>query len=185
MCEPGKGDLDECVDLLQTLVGAYAPPATGANEPIEIAEKLMDTCPMVYCSGRLAAVGLRWKNQFCENAKRHAFVGVMPEMSHNDVMGWEGDARALEPGVVLLRMDGEHPRVSARLSLLKEMLAGKTRYCGELRARGSSLLTRMFSLILLGDYVSVYLALLCGIDPTPIGTIDSLKSRVKDSQAEE
>jgi glucose/mannose-6-phosphate isomerase len=185
MCEPGMGELEECTTLLRELTGAYAPPAAGSNDPIGIAEELVGSCPIVYCSSPLAAVGLRWKNQFCENAKRHALVGILPEMSHNDIMGWEGDVGRLDAGVILLRMDGEHPLVSARFSFLKELLKGKARYCGELRARGSSLLTRMFSLILLGDYVSVYLALLCGIDPTPIGTIDSLKLRLKNSQVEE
>jgi glucose/mannose-6-phosphate isomerase len=185
MCEPKVGELEDCVELLRTLTGSYASPEAGSNEAIRIAEGLGDSCPIVYCSGPLAAVGLRWKNQFCENAKRHAFVGILPEMSHNDIMGWEGDDRSVNAGVVLLRMDDEHPRIAARFSFLKEVLDGKTHYCGEFRARGSSLLTRMFSLILLGDYVSVYLALLCGIDPTPIGTIDRLKSWIRDSQSEE
>ena len=176
---PDEAGVDECLTTLRTLAGVYSKTAGGTNPAISIAEGLIDSIPVIYCSTELAAVGLRWKNQLCENSKKMAFAGYLPEMSHNDIMGWEVDDKQSDVGVVLLRTSQDHPGVAARFDFLKNLMTGKASYTEEVWSTGSSLISRLFSLILLGDYVSVYLAVMRGLDPTPIATIDRMKSWIK------
>jgi len=105
-------------------------------------------------------------------------------MTHNDIMGWEVDHEGMKPGVVLLRSSCEHPGVASRYPFVKALVGKTGAFCGEFWGSGKELLTQIFSLILLGDYASVYLALLRGLDPTPIATIDEMKARMKDGKVE-
>jgi glucose/mannose-6-phosphate isomerase len=148
-----------------------------SNPAVGLAGRLQGRVPVIYCDSSMAAVGRRWKNQFSENSKLPAMAGYLPEMTHNDVMGWEGELD-FHPGVVLLRHSGERPPVRAAFDFIRDLISARDSLCGEFAGVGSSLLSRMFSHILLGDYTSVYLALLRGLDPTPIDTIGKLKSRI-------
>ncbi len=179
LCEANPEAVGECSGELRKLRGIYSEPDSSENTAMFIAKSLLDVTPLLYCAGELKAVGLRWKNQICENSKKMAYASLLPEMSHNDIMGWEVPDGSLKAGVLFLRDSGEHPRVSARFPLIQEIIRDRAAFCGEYWGSGSSLLSRLFSLILLGDYASVYLALLRGLDPTPIATIDGLKSRLK------
>lgn len=176
-------DLAECTAVLEDLNEVYSDRASSENQAMALAEGLVDTIPLIYCSADLAAVGRRWKNQFCENSKKLAFVGVMPELKHNDIMGWEVEVAGFKPGVVFLRMPDEHPRISSSFPIIRGIVSEKAAFLGEYWSQGRSLLSRLFSLILLGDYASVYLALARGLDPTPIATIDGLKAALKESRA--
>jgi glucose/mannose-6-phosphate isomerase len=175
LCADPSRELRECAEYLEETSLRYSNDASG-NEASSLAADLGSRIPVICCSGALDAVGLRWKNQFCENSKRLAFVSVFPEANHNDVMGWERCEIPLEAAIVVLRTADEHPSVAQVLSQVGEVFRGKAHFSGEFWGRGSSLLSRMFSLILLGDYASYYLALRSGVDPTPIATIEKIKS---------
>ncbi len=184
MVDYGDDDMAECSEVLDGLCKVYASGEAGRNAALLIARSLLGRVPLIYCGNCMAAVGLRWKNQFCENSKKLAFVGVLPEMTHNDIMGWEVDHEGIEPGVIFLRSACEHPGVTSRFPFLRDLVGKTGVFCGEFWGSGTGLLTQVFSLILLGDYASVYLALLRGLDPTPIATIDEMKSRMKDGNLE-
>jgi glucose/mannose-6-phosphate isomerase len=183
LCGDPAEEIAECVGRLETLAAVYSAPGSPANGAAALASRIGDAVPVIYCANELDAVGLRWKNQFCENSKRLAFVSFFPEASHNEVMGWEASRVGIDAAVIVLRTSDEHPDVSRLLSLVGGVVEGKARFCGEFWGDGSSLLCRMFSLILLGDYASVYLAIAGGFDPTPIGTIDKLKKAIRGKQA--
>jgi glucose/mannose-6-phosphate isomerase len=178
VCAAPDQNLAGCIDTLGNLNDAYAPVDSSDNQALVLARELVDKTPLIYCGDELSAVGLRWKNQFCENSKKLAFLSLQPEMSHNDIMGWEIDDESIRGGVVFLRMRDEHPRIEARFAFLEQLIRDKGTFCGEFWGVGSSLLAEVFSLILLGDYSSVYLALMRGVDPTPIATIERLKVRI-------
>ena len=178
ICTDPSGELKECAEYLEETSGRYFGDSPG-NEASRLAADLETRIPIICCSGALDAVGLRWKNQFCENSKRLAFVSVFPEANHNDVMGWEGRDIPLKAGIVVLRTADEHPTVAEVLSRAREIFAEKALFCGEFWGVGISLLCRMFSLILLGDYASYYLALRNGVDPTPIATIEKIKALLR------
>jgi len=175
LCPDPTAELRECAQHLDEISTIYSSDAQD-NIASRLAADLGARIPIICSSGALDAVGLRWKNQFCENSKRLAFVSILPEGNHNDVMGWEGSSSAIDAGIVVLRTTDEHPRVARVLAHARDIYGGKARFCGEFWGGGSSLLCRMFSLILLGDYASYYLALGNGVDPTPIATIEKIKT---------
>jgi glucose/mannose-6-phosphate isomerase len=177
-------ELAECVEHLEGLCRIYSSPEAGRNAALLIARKLLGRIPLIYCTNRLGAVGLRWKNQFCENSKRLAFVGLLPEAMHNDIMGWEVDHKGIEPGVIFLRSGDEAAEPARVFAFMRDLVGTRGEFCGEFWGSGAGPLTQIFSLILLGDYASVYLALMRGLDPTPIRTIDELKARLKDDETE-
>jgi len=174
-----RAGLEDCADELRRLRGVYSVPDSSENTAMFVAKSLVDVTPVFYCASELKAVVLRWKNQICENSKKMAYTGLLPEMSHNDIMGWEVPEASLRAGVIFLRSAGEHPRVSARFPLIRDIIGDRASFCGEYWGSGANLLSRLFSLILLGDYASVYLALLRGLDPTPIATIDGMKTKLE------
>jgi glucose/mannose-6-phosphate isomerase len=177
-----KGDdLRETIELLGALVEKYAPSTT--NLAKEVSQKLVGKIPLVYSSVEgFDVVALRWKGQFSENSEILAFCNYFPELNHNEIVGW-GLLKEIQKHfqVILLRDEGDYPRIQRRMEVTKEILQQETWPVIEVYSQGRSLLTRIFSLIYLGDFVSFYLAILNGVDPTPVKKIDYLKERLKTS----
>ncbi|HEV8537287.1 MAG TPA: bifunctional phosphoglucose/phosphomannose isomerase [Bacteroidota bacterium] len=173
---PRNKEINETVKLLRRKAKVYAS-LTGRNPAYEIAKQLYNRLPIIYSSAdRLDAINVRWRGQLAENAKVLAFGNVLPEMNHNELVGWRVLRRHMnEMAVVFLRDKAEHPRVRARIEITRSIVNEFTNRAIDASAEGTSLLARMFSLIYLGDWTSYYLALLNGIDPTPVRIIDYLK----------
>ncbi len=170
--------MNEVVELLDRLSEQYAQPSSKKNLALQLATKLHGTAPVVYSSAeRMDAVNLRWRGQIQENAKNVAFGHVLPEMNHNEINGWAyPKSNKNNFSVVLLRDRDDHPRVSIRFDALKDILKKQVKNIHEIRGEGNTLLGRMFSSIYLGDWVSFYLAMLNGVDPTPVPVIMQLKA---------
>jgi glucose/mannose-6-phosphate isomerase len=150
------------------------------NEAKKLAMKLHGKLPIVYAScDRFDAVSTRWKGQFCENAKMLAFSNVFPEFNHNELVGWKvlSDYRD-DLLVVILRDREDHPRIQRRMEIVKGIIEEQKVEVVEKKSSGDNLLSRMFSLIQLGDFVSFYLAVLNKEDPTPVKVIDYLKNEL-------
>jgi len=149
------------------------------NSAKQLALRLHRTIPFIYTSQYLAAAGRRFKNQLNENSKVLAKFEVLPEMLHNEVQGWhmleEGFADSVS--FVFLRgcEDEEEPKQLRRLKRLIRQRGGKRIY--EISLRSPSTSSSILATIHYCDYVSFYLALIRGIDPTPVRTIQSLKRR--------
>jgi glucose/mannose-6-phosphate isomerase len=125
-------------------------------------------------------VNTRWRGQVAENGKSLAFGHVVPEMNHNELVGWKvlkDDMQKMH--VVFLRDKDDHARVQIRMNITREILAQYTPHIMEVWSEGTSLLARMFSLVYLGDWMSYYLAILHGEDPTPVKVIDHLKQELE------
>ncbi len=150
------------------------------NQALNLARELKDTLPVVYTgSGLMEPVGLRWRGQFEENSKVLAYGNIIPEMNHNEIVGWEQTAHLTgRLSVIILEDQSDHPKVKQRMQIVREMVEDQTVFAIKLSTMGNSRLTRQFSLVQLADWVSVYLALLNRVDPTPIAKIDLLKSRL-------
>lgn len=142
-----------------------------------IAEQIYGTIPIIYVtSDFLEGVGIRWKTQINENSKNLVYYQSFPEISHNEIMGWEKAPQiAKKFSVLVLKDKGESEemvkRMGLTISLIKKAIARPL----EIHSRGEGLLSRILSLIYIGDYVSFYLAILKGIDPTETTYIDKLK----------
>ena len=166
------------LDRLAARVGAGEP--VGSNEAKAVAAWIGDRVPVVWGSlGVAEAAAMRWKTQFNENAKTPAFASALPELDHNEIEGWsEGSGEGF--AVIALRHEGEHPRVAARVEATRELLAGSGLSFREVRAgEEASPLATAFSLVMLGDFVSTYVALARGVDPSPIPVLSALKDRLR------
>jgi glucose/mannose-6-phosphate isomerase len=172
-----KRDIAETVSLLHTLADRYGNPEEETNQALRLARELQNRIGVVYSgTDRFDAVNVRWRGQIAENGKSLMWGHVVPEMNHNELVGWHVLRDQMkEMQVVLLRDIQDHKRVGVRLDLTKQILGGYTNRITEIRSEGRSPLARMFSLIVLGDWVSMYLAVLHGVDPTPVAVIDRLK----------
>jgi glucose/mannose-6-phosphate isomerase len=129
--------------------------------------------------GPVAAVALRWRQQLNENAKVLAHSAVVPEHNHNEIVGWQVESPTTHAIAVLVLRDGEDSaEATARLDLAAEYAARQGAAVYEIRSQGESLLARLASLVQFGDSLSLYLALLGGVDPTDIASIDEFKRRL-------
>lgn len=153
------------------------------NEALNLAEELNDTLPIFYSDATMMEpVNLRWRCQFEENAKTLAYGNMLPEMNHNEIVGWERIVHLTgRLSVVLLKDKEDNPRVQRRMEIVEELVEDQTASIHILKTRGQTRLTRMFSLIQLADWTSFYMAILNNVDPTPIAKIDLLKSKLSEA----
>ena len=145
-----------------------------------IALELHKKLPIIYAGNdHFDAVSTRWKGQICENAKMLAFNNVFPEFNHNELVGWKILSGYKDHLIVVILKDREdHPRIKRRMEIVKGVIEKEGVKVIEVESSGETLLSRMFSLIQLGDFASFYLAILNGEDPTPVKVIDFLKSEL-------
>ncbi|RKY80014.1 bifunctional phosphoglucose/phosphomannose isomerase [candidate division KSB1 bacterium] len=173
---------NELLTYLHRKVEEFAPDNDHeGNLALRTAQQLCNRLPIIYNSVMLEPVGLRWKGQFSENSKILAFQNNVPEMNHNEIVGWERVGKLGMQSlvqVIYLCDKEDHPRVQTRLEVMKEIFHLNNVQVMEFFSEGESLLARLFSLIILGDYISYYLAILNDVDPTPIRNIDLLKQRL-------
>jgi glucose/mannose-6-phosphate isomerase len=175
---PGlAGDVAETEEVLRAVASAHGPDVPLETNPAKaIAERIGDRIPVVWGADGIGALAaMRWKTQLNENGKVPAWHAAMSELDHNEVVGWTAPYGAAH-AVVGLRHDGEVAELQARFPLSAQIaLEGGASY-EEVHASGHSALARLLSMILVGDYVSCYMGLRRGIDPTPVVVIDRLKS---------
>ncbi len=170
-------EIRETIALLEEKSALYATPDPGSNPALQLAELLQGRITVVYSSTEnMDAVNTRWRGQIAENAKALCFGHVLPEMNHNELVGWNVLHQQMkEMQVVFLRDRGDHRRIQIRMDLSRQILREYTPHVTEVWSEGKSLLARMFSLLYLGDWTSFYLAILHRVDPTPVRVIDHLK----------
>ncbi len=161
----------------------YARPDPAANPALRLAEQLRGRIGVVYSAAeRFDSVNTRWRGQIAENGKSLAFGHVIPEMNHNELVGWKVLREPMrEMQVFILRDRDDHKRVRIRMDVTKQVLGEHTDRITEVWSEGTSLLARMFSLVYLGDWMSFYLAVLNGVDPTPVTVIDRLKKELAEA----
>jgi glucose/mannose-6-phosphate isomerase len=143
-----------------------------------IADSLAGRIPIIYGGGPITSVvAQRWKTQINENAKIPAWYSNLPELDHNELVGWETMPEMTKEhiGVVVLRDDSDHDRVADRIRHTRDLTSDAVPWVGEVRAVGSSRLARLVSLTAVGDLASWMLADRLGVDPTPVVTIEKLK----------
>lgn len=175
-----KREIAETITLLKSKADDYGDPERDANTALVYASQLQGRIGVVYsASERLDAVNTRWRGQMAENAKTLVWGHVLPEMNHNELVGWNTLQQQMkEIQVFFLRDKEDHSRVAKRIEITKELLSQYTMHITEVWSEGRSRLARLFSLVHLGDWVSFYLAMLHGKDPMPVKVIDHLKEEL-------
>jgi glucose/mannose-6-phosphate isomerase len=180
--EPGA-ELEETAALLAQKASLYSRSTnTDRNPAKQTATAWQGRVPLIYGAHvRFDAVALRIKCQIAENAKQLAFANVFPEFNHNELVGF-GKTQHLAGllSVCILRDRGDHRRIGIRMAIVRKMIADLGVPAVDVHSSGTSALARMFSLVQWGDFVSYYLAVLNGVDPTPIAAIDHLKRELSE-----
>jgi len=145
-----------------------------------LAARLGDRIPVIYgTDGILATAAYRWKCQFNENSKVPAFCNVLPEMNHNEIVGWHRlDDMASKVEAVFLVDDEDMDRVTKRVEITADILEEKVGGVTVIHVGGKTRTEKLLSAVYLGDFVSSYLALVRGVDPTPVESIALLKRRM-------
>jgi len=176
--------VDEAAALLRAGSARLAPGRAAGDGPdgnaaMALALRLHGRLLVVYGAGLTAPVARRWKGQVNENAKAPAFWNELPELDHNELMGWTSLPHvAASTTAVFLEDPLGDPRLARRAALTATELEARGVAVERLTAHGESPLARLFSLVQLGDYVSFYLALLYGVDPTPVQAIQDFKAKL-------
>jgi glucose/mannose-6-phosphate isomerase len=142
-----------------------------------IAARLGGTVPVIYGADLTAPVARRWKAEINENAKVPAFWAELPEADHNELAGWT-DARERCFSAVFLEDPDQHPRELRRIELTAEAVSDAAATVERVAATGENRTERLLSAVMLGDLVSLHMAALRGVDPTPIDAIDAMKQKM-------
>jgi glucose/mannose-6-phosphate isomerase len=184
MVEGVEAELNEAIAVLRQgneTLGPAAPASTARR----LARRLYGKLLLIYTATGLAeAAALRLKAQVNENAKALAYTATLPELDHNEIVGWEVPSRVrAETFVLALRDRQDHPRVQRRFELTRSILGARVPGWEEHESRGASAVARALSLVQFGDYLSVYLAEAGGVEATPVKAIESLKVRLADQEA--
>ena len=175
VCEPLNAEAEGAGALLGDLAAEWGPDSGESSEAKALARALSGTVPVIYGAGLTSPVAARWKTQVNENVKQPAFSAVLPEANHNDICAWERSDEFARFSAVLLDDPDLHPQLRRRIELTSDIVGEHGHVAS---SRGSTPLQRVLSLVFLGDLVSVYLAVLAGVDPTPVDVLERFKSEL-------
>ncbi len=178
-------EVEKAISLVESLRERIKPEIPSEENPAKkLALALYGSIPVVYGPGFLGAVARRWKGQFNENSKNWAFYEELPEAHHNAVMGYSNPAENKSKFVVILLDSSlEHPRHEARLRITEELLAMENVPCYSVKVEGNTFLEQMLWSIHFGDFVSYYLAILNGAEPSSVEIISYIKRRLASGES--
>jgi glucose/mannose-6-phosphate isomerase len=147
-----------------------------------LASNIGETVPVIYGFGIYRSVAHRFKQQFNENSKIPSKWEVFPELDHNEIVGWEESGKLAKSfSIIFIRDENEPGEIRSRIETTKALMLSTKSNMFEVWGQGRSDLSRMLSAICVGDFTSVYLAILRKVDPTPVRTITLLKDKMKES----
>jgi len=179
-------DKENDVKELYSILSDVRDKEAGLSVPLEkniskqIAVKLYKRYPVIYgTTDTTEAVSNRWREQIAENSKALSSSNVLPEMNHNEIVGWRFPEKLLKDFKVIMLSDkDDHKRTKERMRISEEIIKKSGAEVIVLKMEKGGRLARMYSLIYIGDFVSFYLAILNNIDPTPVEAIDYLKKEL-------
>jgi glucose/mannose-6-phosphate isomerase len=150
------------------------------NIAFKIAESLIGFIPVIYSvTDSTNAVGYRLKCQFNENSKLHAFHNEIPEMNHNEIIGWESyQEKMFHSKILLIKDESYHPQIQKRFNILSEIFSKSGVEMLTLKSNEENFKVRLLDLIYLGDWISYYTGVLRGYDPSEIDNIHILKKNL-------
>lgn len=147
----------------------------------ELAEKIGRKIPLIYASVNYRIAAKVWKIKINENAKVPAFWNHLPELNHNEMVGFTlADPKRFL--IIILRNKDDKKAILKVTDITEKLLAGKGFAIENIEMKGDNFFSRIFSTTLLCDWVSYYLALKNGIDPTPVLLVDEFKKELKEGQ---
>ncbi len=182
VCGAGErlhAEIDVAAAHAEALVAEWGPDGAEDSLPKQLARGVCGTVVQIAGAGLTAPIAYRWKTQLNENAKTPAFAGELPEIDHNEIEGWHGAGGVGRLSAVFLDDSDLHPRIRQRVELTRGLIARSAAATFRVESVGETAIERLISLVLLGDLVSLYVAVLQGIDPTPVEVMDQLKETLR------
>lgn len=177
-----RGKLDEITDLTEWLKAETAQWAsdipTEHNYAKQLAEEAVGKTAIFYGGALTAPVAYKWKISWNENAKNVAFWNEYPEFNHNEFLGWSSHPVEKPFAVFDLVSSFEHSQILKRFEISDRLLSGKRPKATTIDLVGDSLIAQLLWGSILADFVSIYLAILNGVDPTPVVLIEKLKGEL-------
>lgn len=170
---------NEVAEHLKKASGGWVPTVPiSKNKAKQIALDLMGTSPVIYAGKLMYPAAYKWKISINENAKNVSWCNQYPEFNHNEFMGWLSHPVDKPYSIIDLHSDFDHIRVQKRFSLSQKLLSGKRPHPITINAVGGSVLEQLLWTITLGDFVSIYLALLNNVDPTQVDLLEKFKKQL-------
>lgn len=142
----------------------------------ELAKSISNTIPVIYTVAGYEGIAVRMRQQINENGKMLCWHHVIPEMNHNELVGWKESSS--RNAVIILRNTDDFDRVQTRIGICKEIIQNYTDNIQEVFSKGNNEIERMLYFIVFGDWLSVFLAEEKGVDPTEVRVIDHLKGEL-------
>ncbi len=165
-----ENDLKASIELLDNMEEAVQ------KEAMAVTEKLVGKIPVIYAADGFGGVATRFRQQINENSKMLCWHHVIPEMNHNELVGWRTKNDDL--AVVLFRNESDYKSIQARMDINKGTFAEYTDTTVEIWSKGATDLQRSLYLIHIGDWISLYLGEKRGVDITEVKVIDHLKGEL-------
>lgn len=174
-------ELEAAVEWLKPQISDWrADTPTANNQAKQIALELMGKSVVIYSGPELFPAAYKWKINMNENAKNVAWCNQYPEFNHNEMLGWVSHPVDKPYAVIELRSTLEHPRVQKRFEVSERLLSGKRPAPLKIDVEGDAILKQLLWAITLGDFVSIYLAILNRVNPTPVDLIEKFKQQMAD-----
>ena len=174
-------ELNRAADFIDASIAAWLPTVPTASNPAkQLAQELLGKSVVVYGGPHQYPAAYKWKISVNENAKQVAWVGQLPEFNHNEFLGWSEQPIEKPYAVVDLRSDQEHPRVQKRFTVSARMLSGRRPEPLVVEAQGETVLEHLLWTLAYGDFVTIYLGILNGLDPAPVELVEKFKKALDD-----
>ena len=171
----------ETADFLEQATSQWASTVPIAQNPAkQLALELAGNSIVIYAGPMLFPAAYKWKISFNENAKNVAWCNAYPEFNHNEFMGWTSHPVEKPYKIVDLRSNLEHERVQKRFEVTERLLSGKRPAPEIVTTQGETRLQQLLWAVAFGDFVSIYVALLNGIDPSPVDLIEIFKEQMNE-----
>lgn len=171
--------IESVVPALEAVVKSWTKDVpTEENAAKQLALKLVGKTPIIYSGQLMAPAAYKWKISANENGKNTAWTGTLPEFNHNEFMGWTSHPVEKPFAVVDLMSSFEHVRTQKRFEVSDRLLSGMRPKSIAVHAQGDSALEQLFYLVLFGDFVTLYLGLLNGVDPSPVALVEKFKTEL-------
>jgi glucose/mannose-6-phosphate isomerase len=176
LLENKDAELEKAAGFLQAAVKSWVATVPAAdNQAKQIALEVIGKSAVIYAGPKLAPAAYKWKISFNENAKHVAWTNQYPEFNHNEFMGWTKQPPQKPYTVIDLRSSLEHPRIRKRFEVTERLLSGLRPAPIVVEAEGETILEQLLWTIALGDFVTLYTAILNGLNPAPVDLIEKFK----------
>ncbi|MGB3945437.1 MAG: bifunctional phosphoglucose/phosphomannose isomerase [Candidatus Saccharimonadales bacterium] len=169
-------EIERAVPALERAVKSWTKTVPTAENPAkQLALQLVGKSPIIYSGPLMAPAAYKWKISANENAKNTAWTGTLPEFNHNEFIGWSSHPVEKPFTVIDLLSSFEHPRTQKRFEVTDRLLSGMRPKAVEIHAVGETAIEQLLYLVIFGDFVTLYLGLLNGVDPSPVELVERFK----------